>query len=183
MRASPDGIFEELGFDPRRIQQPEGAVIYALARTYHLVLRRLSAIYARFGLSAASFNLLLLLERGRQGACSQRELCGRLVVSPSDMTGLVDRLEYRGLVRRSAGPNRRTKRLHVTPAGSRLLEQVWPEHARAIEGLVTLLRPAERRLLARALERVRRAVASPASPPGARGFAAASPAPRGGAAG
>jgi MarR family 2-MHQ and catechol resistance regulon transcriptional repressor len=159
MRRASGGIFEELGFDPRQIRQPEGAVIYALARTYHLVLRRLAAIYQRFGLSAASFNLLLLLERGRQGPCSQRELCGRLLVSPSDMTGLVDRLERKGFVRRSAGPNRRTKQLRVTPAGARLLEQVWPEHAAEIERLVKLLSPAERTLLGRALERVRRAVA------------------------
>ena len=63
-----ESIFEELGFDRRAVRQPQAAVVYAIARTYNLVMRRLEGVYQRFGLSVPSFNLLLLLQRGRDSA-------------------------------------------------------------------------------------------------------------------
>ena len=127
-------IFEELGFAARDIQLPDGAVIYSIARTYGLILRKLSDAYRRFGLSAAGFNLLLLLKRGRDPeSFTQRQISQHLVVSPSDMSGLIDRMEQRGLVRRSPGKDRLGNLLRITSKGSALVEQVWPHHAQAIE--------------------------------------------------
>ena len=58
-------IFEELGFAMKDVRLPEGAIVYSLARTYSLVTRKLAKVYKRFGLSVASFNLLVLLQRGK----------------------------------------------------------------------------------------------------------------------
>ncbi len=150
------GVFEEMGFDPKRGQLPEGAMIYALARTYNLVMRRLAAVYQRFGLSAASFNLLVLLQRGKDpDTFTQHAISERLVVSPSDMTGLIDRLERKGLVRRSAGKDRRTNLLRITPRGSALVDEAWPAHAQEIRRLCRGLRSDEATTLARVLARMR----------------------------
>jgi MarR family 2-MHQ and catechol resistance regulon transcriptional repressor len=154
-----DGIFEELGFDRRDVRQPESAIIYALARTYNLVMRRFTACYKRFGLSAASFNLLVLLQRGR-AAMTQRELGERLVVSPSDMTGLVDRLERKGLVRRTPGQDRRAKVLRITPKGSELVDRVWPRHAEEVQRLVRAFSGEEAQRLARGLTQLRQTVSA-----------------------
>ncbi|PIQ83799.1 MAG: hypothetical protein COV75_05580 [Candidatus Omnitrophica bacterium CG11_big_fil_rev_8_21_14_0_20_63_9] len=152
-------VFRELGFDPAKVKQPEAAVIYALARTCGLALRRLSAAYRRFGLSAPAFNLLLLLERGlnREG-CSQREAGNRLVVSASDMSGLVDRLERRGLVRRQDGRDRRSYRLQLTPKGSALVAEVWPHHAEVIGEMTATLTARDRDVLLGALGRLRQVI-------------------------
>ncbi len=158
MHTALEGIFEELGFDARRVQLPEGAAMYALARTYHLVMRRMASVYKRFGLSAASFNLLVLLQRGRDASSLTQQAAGeRLVVSPSDMTGLVDRLERRGLVRRVPGKDRRSNLLRVTPAGCRLVEDVWPHHAQEMKRLAGRLSAQDTQALARIVSRLRQA--------------------------
>jgi DNA-binding MarR family transcriptional regulator len=52
-------------------------------------------------------------------------LAGILRCDNSNVTGIVDRLEARGLVeRRSAEHDRRVKHLHVTPKGAKVREQL-----------------------------------------------------------
>ena len=150
-------IFEELGFDSKSVRLPESAVLYALARTYHLVERRLAALYQRFGLSVPSFNLLVLLARGKDPeSFSQQAIGQRLVVSPSNMTGLIDRLEKRRLVRRVPGPDRRTKLLRITEKGKDMVDKIWPGHAKLMGALSEQLTEAECRSLDAALTRLRR---------------------------
>ncbi len=152
-------IFEELGFDSRSVQLPEGAVVYAIARTYSLIMRKLAATYRRFGLSAPGFNLLLLLKRGKDpDTFTQRRIGEYLVVSPSDMTGLIDRMEQRGLVRRTPGEDRRSKLLQLTPKGADLVERVWPHHAQTIRAMTEAIRGEETQSLLRALNQLRRAM-------------------------
>ena len=57
-------IFQEMGFSVQRAWLG-GAVAYSVARTYSLLVRELSRLYGRFGLSPSSFNLLMLLKIGR----------------------------------------------------------------------------------------------------------------------
>ena len=145
-------IFEELGFDRSRVRLPEGAVIYALARTHQLVMRRLASVYQLFGLTAVSFNLLVLLQRGRDPRTFTQQAIGeRLVVSPSDMSGLVDRLERKGLVRREPGKDRRTNLLRLTKKGHQVVETAWPHHAREIQRLACCLKADDLRVLNRVL--------------------------------
>jgi MarR family 2-MHQ and catechol resistance regulon transcriptional repressor len=156
-----EGIFEEMGFAMASVRLPEAGVVYALGRTFSLVMRELAGIYQRVGLSPASFNLLVLLQRGRRrGECTQNELGRCLVVSPSDMTGLVDRLERKGLVRRAPGKDRRSKLLRITPRGEALVERVWPTHAEAVKRLARVVGAEDRATLLRALGRLREAAAS-----------------------
>jgi len=57
---------------------------------------------------------------------SMRELAARLKSDPSNVTGLIDRLEARGLVERRADPNdRRIKGLALTALGARLRERLF----------------------------------------------------------
>jgi DNA-binding MarR family transcriptional regulator len=65
-----------------------------------------------------SFRQLVVLFQIRQGVTSPVALASRLGISRAVVTGLLDRLEQRGLVRREADPtDRRRLRLVVTPAG------------------------------------------------------------------
>ena len=117
-------------------------------------------MYARFGLSASSFNLLMLLRHGAdQDACTQQAIGARLVVSPSDMTGLIDRLERKGLVQRTPGRDRRCKLLRITPKGKALLDEVWPLHLEAIKRVTRSLTKADAETLVAALSKVRAAAA------------------------
>jgi DNA-binding MarR family transcriptional regulator len=57
---------------------------------------------------------------------SMRELADRLRSEPSNITGLIDRLEARGLVERRPHPtDRRVKGLALTPAGQKMRERLF----------------------------------------------------------
>jgi DNA-binding MarR family transcriptional regulator len=79
----------------------------------------LPPLAAELRLSPAQCHVLHLMEPDRPIPMGQ--LAQTLACDASNVTGLVDRLESRGLVRRgpSAG-DRRVKVLHLTPTGSRL---------------------------------------------------------------
>src|SRR5436190_20860501 len=78
---------------------------------------------AEFDLSPIQCHVLHLLEPGRP--LPMRRLADTLSCDASNVTGLVDRLESRGLVRRQPSPrDRRVKVLALTPAGSRLRAQL-----------------------------------------------------------
>ena len=76
-----------------------------------------------FDLSPIQCHLLHLIEPGRPLPMSRR--ADTLSCDASNVIGLVDRLESRGLVRRQPSPrDRRVKVLHLTPTGARLGAQL-----------------------------------------------------------
>src|SRR5947209_17383862 len=78
---------------------------------------------ADFELSPAQCHVLHLIEPGRP--LPMRRLADTLSCDASNVTGLVDRLESRGLVQRqSSARDRRVKVLQLTPTGTRLRAQV-----------------------------------------------------------
>ena len=78
---------------------------------------------ADFGLSPAQCHVLHLIEPGRPVPMGR--LAETLSCDASNVTGLVDRLESRGLVRRQPSPqDRRVKVLQLTPTGARLRTQL-----------------------------------------------------------
>jgi DNA-binding MarR family transcriptional regulator len=109
------------------------------------------ATAAEFGLPVTEAKALLRLGSG----ISMRELALELRCDASNVTGIADKLETRGLALREPHPeDRRVKRLALTPDGVRLKEDL---SARLYEDvpIVAALAPDERRtfhdLLARAV--------------------------------
>lgn len=87
-------------------------------------------VHAHFGTAVAELDLApvqakALHELNVEPPISMRELAERLKSDPSNVTGLIDRLEARGLVERRPDPNdRRIKGLALTAAGARLRERL-----------------------------------------------------------
>ena len=155
-------IFDEMGFDVNTVRFPQAAALYALARMYSLTARDLSAVYKRFGLTITTFNLLMLVEHGKErDTLTQQALSDKLVVTESDTTKIIDQLEKRGLVRRVPGKDRRSKFLTITPKGSHLLDEVWPHHVEAMEKLAKAIQPHDAKVLADILVRLRRVRGAP----------------------
>jgi DNA-binding MarR family transcriptional regulator len=79
---------------------------------------------AEFDLSPVQCHVLHLIEPGRP--LPMRCLAETLSCDASNVTGLVDRLESRGLVeRRAAAADRRVKAIHLTPTGARVRAQLF----------------------------------------------------------
>ncbi|HVV73813.1 MAG TPA: MarR family transcriptional regulator [Verrucomicrobiae bacterium] len=91
--------------------------------------------FQRWDLSPSQFNVLNLLSSEPEGL-SQTELSRQLIMHRSNITGLVDRLEKRGLVqRREVATDRRAYRVVLSSSGSKLLGQILPEYHRRAEGV------------------------------------------------
>jgi DNA-binding MarR family transcriptional regulator len=89
----------------------------------------LPASGAEFDLSPVQCHVLHLIEPGRPLPMSR--LADTLSCDASNVTGLIDRLESRGLVQREpSAHDRRVKILQLTPTGSRVRTQLLRRVAR-----------------------------------------------------
>ncbi|MBL8312836.1 MAG: MarR family transcriptional regulator [Rubrivivax sp.] len=80
-----------------------------------------------------------------QVGIDQRTLAARIGLDTSTVAGVVDRLEARGLLLRSASPqDRRVRLLSLTPDGAQLLAQVAPGMLKAQARILAPLPKAER---------------------------------------
>ena len=108
------------------MRRPESDACHAwqlLMRFFFAQRAHLPASGAEFDLSPAQCHVLHLIEPGRP--LPMRRLADTLSCDASNVTGLVDRLESRGLVQRqSSVRDRRVKVLQLTPTGTRLRSQV-----------------------------------------------------------
>jgi DNA-binding MarR family transcriptional regulator len=112
-------------------------------------------------LEVSERELALLRALAKEGPMIMRALGGRFGVPVSTMTGLVDRMEKKGLVRRVRGRHdRRAIELEATPAGALALR----EHARGMEaiarGMLETLGDRDQQALIAILRRVREGFAS-----------------------
>ena len=86
---------------------------------------------------------------------SQREVAAAIGLPASRIVGLVDRLAERGWVeRRSRAGDRRTRTLHVTPAGRAVLDRIAAVSAEHEAALTRGISPEERVVLRDLLERL-----------------------------
>lgn len=112
---------------------PRYLALIELLRTAESLWNASRVFFARWDLSPSQFNVLNLLFDLREG-CSQIELSRRLIMHRSNVTGLVDRLEARGLLERRANPtDRRAFNVALTHAGRKLIQQINPHYYAAAE--------------------------------------------------
>jgi MarR family transcriptional regulator, organic hydroperoxide resistance regulator len=79
---------------------------------------------AQYGLSAVQAKVLLTLQP--DGAMTMRTLAGQVQYDASNLTGVVDRLEEVGAVRRQPHPSdRRAKGVMLTDEGQRVRRAFW----------------------------------------------------------
>ena len=96
---------------------------FEIAETAHSLRRAFDRRVAPLGVTRAQWRALAWL--ARQPGLRQVELADHLDVEPITLCRIVDRLEEAGLVERRRDPeDRRAWRLHLTPKGVPLVEQL-----------------------------------------------------------
>jgi DNA-binding MarR family transcriptional regulator len=86
------------------------------------------------GIPLASFDVLFQLSIARNQRLSMSELADAIVLSPSGLTGLVDRLQSGGLVDRELTEvDPREVNVRITDRGSEILAQVTHTHISGIK--------------------------------------------------
>lgn len=112
---------------------PRYQALLQLLRTAETLWNASRLFFTRWDLSPSQFNVLNLLYDQSDG-CTQIELSRSLIMHRSNVTGLVDRLEARGLVQRHDSANdRRAYRVVLTAAGRKLIQQILPHYYAAAE--------------------------------------------------
>lgn len=133
--------------------EPEACRAWQLLMKFYFVQRRHLPDWAgQFGLSHVQCHVLHLIEPGHPVPMSR--LAEVLSCDASNVTGLVDRMEARGLLERRPSPgDRRVKVLALTPTGARLRGEMLI-HMTGQPLPLSSLTPDERRALVKLLERL-----------------------------
>ncbi|MFI7406073.1 MarR family winged helix-turn-helix transcriptional regulator [Streptomyces sp. NPDC049541] len=113
------------------------------SRLMELLSVSLAAYYGDFTVAAASENLTAsqgkTLNVLRRGPASMSTLATTLTCDASNMTGIVDRLEKRGLVRREPSPSdRRVKNVLLTEEGEQVIDVIRGKMNKTLAGLSRL---------------------------------------------
>jgi DNA-binding MarR family transcriptional regulator len=112
---------------------PRYKALLQLLRTAETLWNTSRLFFTRWDLSPSQFNVLNLLYDQPDG-CTQIELSRWLIMHRSNVTGLVDRLEARGLVqRRENAGDRRAHRVVLTVTGRKLIQRILPHYYAAAE--------------------------------------------------
>ena len=137
--------------DAREVRALDALV--KLVRCVTSVQARLEPGIRALGFSPNQFAVLeALLHLGPLEPC---ELGPKLLVSRPNVVLLVDQLEGRGLVRRTAVPgDRRRVRVELTTAGRRLIGRVFPRHARHVAEVLSALSAQEQNQLGQLCKRL-----------------------------
>lgn len=103
-------------------QELDGFLGYRIKRAWHVVDRDLQRVLRPFGLGKASFSALLIL-RDNPGL-HQVQLARALAIKGPNMVSIVNGLEGKGLIRRSAAvSDRRAHALSATQRGTALINR------------------------------------------------------------
>lgn len=102
-------------------------MIRELARCYQAFQRASDAHIRHSGLTPPQFDIVVTL--GNTDGMTFKELGSRTLITKGTLTGVVDRLEARGLVARAASPtDGRSTLVRLTPEGEHLFQRVFEPH-------------------------------------------------------
>jgi len=156
-------IFEEMGFPAIKSKDSllSEQVAYNIAMAYSLLTKRIAKEYKPFGLTPAKINVLMVLRHiGKEEGLQQNEISAKLIVTGSNITGLIDRLEKEGLVERLKVKDRRVNKVKITKKGIDLVEKVWPLHLKRAEETVQALTKSEMLTLVELVTKLRKGMQS-----------------------
>ena len=115
------------------------AAATSLMRAQQIVLAAVDEALRPFGLTFARWEALVLLTFTKNGTLPLGKMGPRLMIHPTSVTNIVDRLERDGLVRRQPHPDdRRTTLATITAAGRRLAAEATQAVEKARFGLGAL---------------------------------------------
>ena len=105
----------------------------ALAECYHAFEKYSSAQVREFGLTPPQFDIIVTL--GNTDGMSFKELGEKTLITKGTLTGVIDRLELRGMVRRVASKSDgRSTIVRLTRKGEEEFARVFPAHVAYLRG-------------------------------------------------
>ena len=127
-------IFRELGMREGKDRINE-EVVYNIARAYTLIENHVTQFLAAYNLSPAKFNILLAAKHvGKEKGVPQNAISKLLLVTTSNITRMIDKLEKDEYVKRlNQKGDRRVNLIKITKKGSDLLDAIWPHYKEKVD--------------------------------------------------
>ncbi|MDZ5470553.1 MarR family transcriptional regulator [Bacillus sp. 31A1R] len=114
-----------------------------LSRAYRAVNEHVNKLIQTYGLNPTEFAVLeLLYHKGDQPL---QQIGGKILLASGSITYVVDKLEQKDYLKRTACPNdRRVTYASITEKGKQFIEEIFPQHEQRIHELVSELSFEER---------------------------------------
>jgi DNA-binding MarR family transcriptional regulator len=143
-----------------KLRQPLASVnheaLLSLVRTSALMQKLSDRFFSQFGLTDVQFNILMILKEHGDAGLSQQELSEHLIVTKSNVVGLIDRLERSGYVKRMSHPSdRRFNQIVLTPKGSKLELKIEKSYFAEVDRMMNALNSSQKKAVIEAMERIR----------------------------
>jgi len=143
-----------------KLKQPLASVnheaLLSLVRTSALMQKLSDRFFSRFGLTDVQFNILMILKEHGSAGLSQQELSEHLIVTKSNVVGLIDRLERSGYVKRMSHPSdRRFNQIVLTPLGRKLELKIEESYFTEVDKMMNALSNSQKTAVIQAMERIR----------------------------
>ncbi len=136
-------------------KDPYLSLLRPLVEAYLAFFRVANRHIQSMGLTPSQFDVIAELEGTEGMTCAQ--LSKQTLTTKGTLTGVLDRLEIRGLVeRRAVGGDRRAVKVVLTRKGEEVFQEVFPAHAEFLRPFfVQALTSAEVRVAKRLLRQLR----------------------------
>lgn len=135
-------------------QEPALALMRDLVRTYQAFYAYDEEHIRQLGLTVPQFDVICTL--GNTSGLMMGQIAEKTLVTKGTLTGIIDRLESKGLVRREVPPeNRRCFIVVLTPKGQQMFEEIFPAHITYLKQRLSMLSSEEMQQIQTALQRLR----------------------------
>lgn len=125
----------------------------AVITTYRVIQRSIGELLSEEGLTQPQFYALRVI--AKNGAAPMNRISYEMLVTPANITGIVDRLESRGLIRRMAREgDRRATIIGLTPKGRAVQERVATRYSEFMRKALQAFTADEQRVLRDLLEKL-----------------------------
>lgn len=144
----------------RPFESPEQEAALNVARTHDQLQIRFARLFREYGLTSAQYNILRIL-RGEGKPLPILEIASRTVTVVPGITGLIDRLEQAGFVRRQrCDEDRRVIFVAITDKATELVNSLDEPVLNLHQTVMARLSKSELKELSRLLEKVRESLST-----------------------
>ena len=142
---------------PRPMDSINHETLLSIVRTNALIMKYADRFFSPYGVTDVQFNILMILHSyAFEDGMNQQELSQKLVVSKSNMVGLVDRLERNQyVVRKSKEGDRRSNQVFLTAKGKKLVEKIHDLYFKKVDNLINSLSAQEKKIIITGTEKIR----------------------------
>lgn len=120
-------------------QDEKSKLVYSVGLLWGKINSSLDEVLSEFNLNVSKFNILMIIKHvGGYDGIQQNEISKRLLVTASNITKLLDKLEKEGMITRNSKiDDKRVKLIRITDFASKLLDNAWIKYSEKIEILTS----------------------------------------------